>query len=136
TIRAARFIGDLTGHISATERGFVQAQVQPAEWQLPLVLATGNHDHGPKGSAHRRGSLLAHFFPAAPGVAQSALVETLLPRDIENAYYQIVLPRVTLGVLALEWAPRDSTVAWANDVLSRHANDRAIIVTHAYLYDD
>jgi hypothetical protein len=69
-------------------------------------------------------------------VAQSALVETRKPHDIENAYYEIVLPRVTLGVLALEWAPRDSTVAWANDVLSRHANDRVIVVTHAYLYDD
>ena len=135
-IRAALFMGDLTEHNTAPEWRFVQSQVENAEWQLPLVLATGNHDHGHNGNAHKRGTQLTHFFPGAPGVAQAALVETRFPRDIENAYYEIVLPHVILGVLALEWAPRNSTVAWANDVLSRHADDRVIIVTHAYLYDD
>jgi hypothetical protein len=39
-------------------------------------------------------------------------------------------------VLALEWSPRKSAVAWANGVLDAHPTDRVIIVTHAYLYYD
>src|SRR4029078_13656137 len=84
----------------------------------------------------RRGSLLTHYFPQPPGIAQAALAETRSAFAIENAYYRIALPRVTLGVLVLEWAPRTSTVAWANQVLSRYAHDRVIVVTHAYLYED
>ncbi len=69
-------------------------------------------------------------------MAAKMLSETRNRRDIENAYYRIKLPHVTLGVLALEWAPRDSIVVWANAKLARHAGDRVIILTHAYLYDD
>lgn len=135
-IGAALFMGDLTEHDSSSEWEFVREQLGRAEWQVPLVLTTGNHDEGNNGGAHRRSTQLPRYFPNAPGIAQAALVETRNPGDIENAYYRIHLPHVTLGVLALEWAPRTSTVAWANDVLARHGTDRVIVVTHAYLYDD
>jgi hypothetical protein len=135
-IRAAMFTGDLTEHNSPAEWQFVHDQLAAGEWQVPMLLATGNHDHGRNGNARRRGSLLPRFFPQPPGVAQAALAETRKSFDIDNAYYRIALPRAMLGVLVLEWAPRTSTVAWANAVLSRYAHDRVIVVTHAYLYDD
>jgi hypothetical protein len=135
-IRAALFMGDLTEHNAPVEWRFVREHLAPGEWQVPMLLAAGNHDHGRNGNAHKRGSLLSRFFPQPPGIAQTALAETRAPLDIENAYYRIALPRAMLGVLVLEWAPRASTVAWANAVLSRYAYDRVIIVTHAYLYDD
>jgi hypothetical protein len=135
-LRAALFAGDLTEHNSAPEWRFVRDQLMTAQWQVPLVLTTGNHDEGHNGNAHHRVTLLPQFFPEPPGIAQSALAETMRPHQIDDAYYRIELPHVTLGVLALEWAPRASTVAWANEVLSRHADDRVIVLTHAYLYDD
>jgi hypothetical protein len=135
-IRAALFMGDLTEHNAPAEWQFVRDQLDPAAWQVPMLLASGNHDHGRNGHTQRRGSLLTHYFPQPPGIAQAALAETRSAFAIENAYYRIALPRVTLGVLVLEWAPRASTVAWANQVLSRYAHDRVIVVTHAYLYDD
>ena len=135
-IRVALFLGDLTEHNVGSEWNFVRDQLQFAQDRIPLVLTTGNHDEGHNGSAKFRHSKLRDYFPAPPGVASADLVETRQPGRIDNAYYRVALPHVTLGVLALEWAPRASTVKWANGVLSRYASDRVIIVTHAYLYDD
>jgi hypothetical protein len=135
-IRAALFMGDLTEHNAPAEWQFVHDQLDAGEWQVPMLLATGNHDHGRNGHTQRRATLLTHYFPQPPGIAQATLAETRSAFDIENAYYRIALPHVTLGVLVLEWAPRASSVAWANHVLSRYPHDRVIVVTHAYLYDD
>jgi hypothetical protein len=134
-IRAALYMGDLTEHNSRDEWRWFKEQITPFADRLPLLLASGNHDYGHNGDAHRRHTLLTHYFPDPPGIANSLLVDEK-KRSIENAYYRIALPKVTLGVLVLEWAPRASTVAWANAVLARHAQDRVIVVTHAYLYDD
>ena len=135
-IRAVLTLGDLTEHNSRLEWRYVRDGFRRIQDRLPIVLVSGNHDHGEDGSSNRRATLLDNYFPQPPGVAAQALAETRDRHDIENAYYRISLPHVTLGVLALEWAPRDSIVVWANEVLARHANDRVIILTHAYLYDD
>jgi hypothetical protein len=129
-------LGDLTDKNTRPEWEYVRAGLAPVESTLPFVLVTGNHDHGDRGTSNHRGSLLPEYFPKPPGAAADALVETFAPGQIENAYYRVPLAKVTLGVLALEWSPRNATVAWANQVLARHAEDRVIILTHAYLYND
>jgi hypothetical protein len=135
-IRAVITLGDLTESNTEAEWSFVQQGFLPLEERLPLVLVTGNHDHGDSGQANQRRSLFTRYFAEPQGASAEALTETLNPGDRENAYYRVRLPKVTLGVLALEWSPRDKTVAWANDVVKRHAQDRIIVVTHAYLYHD
>jgi hypothetical protein len=135
-IRAVITLGDLTESNTAAEWSFVQQGFSPLEGRLPLVLVTGNHDHGDGGEANLRRSLFSQYFAQPKGASAEALTETLTPGDRENAYYRVQLPNVTLGVLALEWSPRDKTVAWANDVVRRHPKDRIIVVTHAYLYHD
>ena len=135
-LRAAIFLGDITEHNSREEWSWFRDQLAPAADQVPLILTTGNHDEGRNGNAHSRASKMREFFPAPPGRAKMLLAERQSARSPDNAYYRIELPRVTLGILTLEWAPRQSTVIWANQVLSRHEGDRVIVVTHAYLYDD
>jgi hypothetical protein len=135
-VKGVLTVGDLTDKNSPREWRYIREGVRVIENEVPFVLVTGNHDEGDDGTANRRGSLLPEYFPEAPGRAKQALAETLRPGDIENAYYRIELPRVTLGVLALEWSPRTATVAWANGVLAKYPRDRAIILTHAYLYHD
>jgi len=135
-IRVAAFMGDLTEHNSASEWRFFREQIADAADRIPLILASGNHDYGYGGSTHERRTQLGKFFNVPPGAAKASLAATRRSGDIANAYYRIPLPHTTLGVLALEWAPRDSTVRWANDLLDRYSQDRVIIVTHAYLYQD
>ena len=134
-MRAALYMGDLTEHNTREEWRWFRDQLEPFQDRLPILLATGNHDYGHDGDAHLRQTLFDNYFRAPPGAA-APLLATDLRNSIENAYYRIALPRVTLGVLVLEWAPRASTVAWANRVLSQFAHDRVIVVTHAYLYED
>jgi hypothetical protein len=135
-IRGVLTLGDLTDHNTNAEWEYIRDGLRVVENEVPVVLVTGNHDQGDGGAANRRGSLLPRYFAEPPGIARQALVATKTPGDPENAYYRLPLPRVTLGVLALEWSPRLSTIAWANQVLARHPNDRVIVTTHAYLYDD
>jgi hypothetical protein len=129
-------LGDLTDRNTPPEWSYIEENLRGPAATLPVVLVTGNHDHASGGTAGDRSSSFQHIFPRAPGAAQKLLVESMAPGDIENAYYRVRLERVTLGVLALEWSPRAATVAWANRVLDRYPTDRAIVVTHAYLYND
>jgi hypothetical protein len=135
-IRGVITLGDLTDHNTEAEWQYIRDGVKLVEDEVPFVLVTGNHDHGEGGTANQRRSLLPRYFPEPPGLAKQALSEAKTPGDPENAYYRLPLEKVTLGVLALEWSPRLSTVTWANAVLARHPKDRVIVATHAYLYND
>ena len=135
-IRAVIQLGDLTDHNTPAEWDFVRSALLPVSEAVPLALATGNHDHGEGGAAKHRGSLLPRYFGKLGVRTSEASVETKLPGDPENAYYRVRLPKVTLGILMLEWGPRASSVAWANRVLDKYPSDRVIFATHAYLYHD
>ena len=36
-------------------------------------------------------------------------------------------------IIALEWAPRDETIVWANEIMMRHSDRIGIMITHAYM---
>lgn len=129
-------LGDLTENNTDGEWAYVKDAFALVDRELPLLPATGNHDYGDLGKSNRRFTLFQHYFAELPPPAQRALAETQRVGDVENAYYRIRLPKVTLGVLVLEWTPRSAAVQWADDVLARHPDDRVIVVTHAYLYHD
>jgi hypothetical protein len=135
-IQAALTLGDLTENNTEAEWAFVKTSLAPLFDTLPTFLATGNHDYGDGGTANRRFTLFQRTFPEAPPGTVASLVETKDVGDIENAYYRIEIGALSLGVLVLEWSPRTATVGWANEVLERHAADRVIFITHAYLYYD
>lgn len=135
-IRAVIQLGDLTDHNTPAEWDFVRSALAPVSEAVPLALATGNHDHGEGGAAKRRGSLLPRYFGQLGVRSSEALAETKDAGDPDNAYYRVKLPKVTLGLLVLEWGPRASSVAWANRMLEKYPSDRVIFSTHAYLYHD
>ena len=135
-IRAVIHLGDITEHNSPKQWEFARARLDRVARYLPLALATGNHDYGDGGSANRRVTLFIRYFGRPGPATRRALVETLAPGDLTNAYYAIPLAGVQIGLLVLEWCPRRKTVGWAHRVLARHSRDRVIVVTHAYLYDD
>jgi hypothetical protein len=129
-------LGDLTDRNSAEEWEFVRDALSPIEPGFPLLLTTGNHDVGENGTTNDRLSLLSKYFDEPWAQSSGALRATMTPGNIENAFYSLDVGRLRLGVLMLEWSPRRATVAWANGVLTRFADHRVIIATHAYVYDD
>lgn len=129
-------VGDLTDHNSDTEWAFFHQAVAPLFERVPLVLTTGNHDHGEEGAARSRGSGLLRTFGEPPVRSRELLAATPDGGNWENAYYRLPVGKATLGVLTLEWSPRDAVVGWAGEVLDRYPGDRLVFSTHAYLYHD
>ena len=55
---------------------------------------------------------------------------------LENSYHLVSIAGRDWILLVLEMGPRDEVVAWANEVLERHRERLALLVTHAYLFRD
>ena len=55
---------------------------------------------------------------------------------IENNYHLFNANGQKWIIVGLEWGPRDTTLEWADKILQKHSNRKALIFTHAYLYDD
>ncbi|MCG5053672.1 MAG: metallophosphoesterase [Myxococcales bacterium] len=100
----------------------------------PLLLSTGNHDHGLNGAGVPRGTKFDQYFPLSRFAGMPTFGGAL--DTAENSYHLVDINGEPWVVLGLEWAPRDTTLAWAKGVLAAHANRRAIVTTHAYMYFD
>jgi hypothetical protein len=110
--------------------------------EVPYVLSTGNHDHGPSGNASNRNTRLNDTFqpeqnPLNDPENGGILAGTMESGKLENAYYDFTAPdgRQFL-ILSLEWGPRQEVVDWAKGIagLEQYQNHMAVLVTHSYLY--
>jgi 3',5'-cyclic AMP phosphodiesterase CpdA len=91
--------------------------------QLPYLITMGNHDLSPG-----RASLAPKYF--------SAEAEAFEEGRIDNSYAVVRIAGHDWLVLGLEFGPRNRVVAWAEQVLSAHAQLPVVLFTHAYLYSD
>lgn len=145
--------GDLVEHndwLNPNEREANQAGKQ--QWEavassfarldgkVPYVAATGNHDYGVKNIENRR-SHYNTYFP----VDKNPLSQRLL-RDVghdakgnpslTNATYEFKSPQgKDFLVMVLEFAPRDTVISWALDVVNqeRYRDHTVILLIHSYL---
>lgn len=113
-----------------------RAAMSILDGQVPYAIATGNHDHGSTGVSSDRTTVVNDFFPVSHFTNWPTFGGTWEPNRIENSYHLFSAGGVDWIVLALEWGPRNSPVAWANQVLANYPDRRAILITHAYMYHD
>ncbi|HEY4185379.1 MAG TPA: metallophosphoesterase [Polyangia bacterium] len=122
---------------------------EPAQWQvasqalhqlddqLPYVITAGNHDYGGNENLADRMGMGSAYFPVADFARFPWFQGTFEPDHIENSASLFTVPGGGQWlVLALEFGPRDETLAWANSLLATYHDTPAIIITHAYLYRD
>lgn len=118
----------------------------PAQWQLaqenldglrgvvPFGLAVGNHDMTKDGDA----SLFSAHFPAASfrqypwygGTFESAKPAEALYGDNVNSFQLFSAGGLDFVFIHLECNAPDPVVAWADALLTKYANRRALISTH------
>jgi Calcineurin-like phosphoesterase len=98
---------------------------------IPYLVPAGNHDEG----SDRQG-LMDQFFPASRSSQYAWFGGTFEPDRTENSYATVAIGDTTWLLLALEFGPRNAVVTWADGVLKANADKPAILVTHAYLYND
>lgn len=101
---------------------------------VPYALARGNHDLFQGYS--RVGGLMDSFFRASDFLRHSWFRETFESERMDDSFLLVDLNGQRWVVLALEYGPRDAVLDWAGAILDRHKDLPAILVTHAYLYDD
>ncbi|MCQ0112226.1 3',5'-cyclic AMP phosphodiesterase CpdA [Zhouia amylolytica] len=108
--------------------------------KVPYILAAGNHDFGYKNVENRKTNYIK-YFPAHRNLMNARALRAVgknadeMP-SIENAAYEFVSPHDRKFLFVnLEFAPRDTTLEWAKEVLAqdRFQQHTAVVLTHSYL---
>jgi hypothetical protein len=110
---------------------------------VPYVVVAGNHDYYGAGWTQNRETMIDSYFPVATFASTPWFKGTFEPNRIANHYQVFEVPSAGGSaikdqwlVLSLEFGPRDEVLAWADAIVKQYAPIPAMIVTHAYLYDD
>ncbi|HLA85411.1 MAG TPA: metallophosphoesterase [Thermoguttaceae bacterium] len=103
---------------------------------VPYAIVPGNHDYPNGGKSAARTILMNDYFPPSRFEKWPTFGGTMTPGRIENNFHLFEAGGKKWVVVGLEWGPRDKTLAWADGILRKYADRKAIVFTHAYLYDD
>lgn len=139
-------VGDITQTEHHEEWKIADTAFKTLDNHVPYLLCSGNHDMGyspeHRETSHSRQSLFGSYFPPSRFTGNS-LYDSHFGKNktqhfyekgkIENYYLFLEAGGMKFLLLALEFKPRDQTLAWANEVVAAHPDRRIIIVTHNYL---
>ncbi|WP_145060116.1 metallophosphoesterase [Adhaeretor mobilis] len=131
--------GDVTEHNSVTQWDRGLTSMNLLNGVVPYAIATGNHDHGPSGFSGNRDSLFNdpnYFGPGSPYANQASVGGFFETGKTDNSYHTFNAGGQDWLVLALEWAPRDEVVVWADQIVQNHPDHLTMMATHAYMYYD
>jgi hypothetical protein len=129
--------GDIVDNDSDAQWAPAAASMHRLDGIVPYVLSAGNHDYSGSGWSASRVTLIDNYFPVSTFASYSWFKGTFEPNHIENNYELFDVPGGGQWlIISLEFGPRDSVLAWANAMAKKYASTPAIVVTHAYLYED
>lgn len=108
--------------------------------KVPYILAAGNHDFGYK-NVENRSSNYNEYFPTYRNLSNvKTLKEAGKNKEgkptLQNAAFEFTSPHNRKFLfLNLEFAPRDTVIYWAQDVVKKEAyKDHTVaVLTHSYL---
>jgi len=100
---------------------------------VPYTLNPGNHDLGPNGNAVNRNTYLNDYFPSGPIENWGSWGGAFENGHQENTYHLFSAGGRKWLVMALEFAPRDAVLEWANEVVDMFPDRLVLVVTHNYL---
>lgn len=135
-IRHVFHLGDITNNNTDPEWQNAAGSLALLDDVVPYLLVPGNHDYGPRGDASTRDGGLNRFFSYDTAARSPSFGGAREPGKLDNTYHLFAAGGHAWIALALEWAPRDEVIHWADDIMLQHPNRLGILVTHAYLHDD
>ncbi len=136
SIAAVFHEGDITNRNTPEQWENAREAMQHLWGKLPVICAPGNHDTGPGGNGATHESLMSKYLPKRDFAKHTSFKGTLDPGRTENNFSLFEAGGIKWIGIALEWAPRDRALAWANELLTEYSDRRAILVTHAHTYFD
>jgi Calcineurin-like phosphoesterase len=135
-IRYVLGLGDITDKNTERQWRHAKEAIAELDGRVPYALASGNHDYTPHGDSASGRSGMNKFFPPSSFQKWPTFGGVMKQDDITNSYHLFRAGKTDWIVMVLQWAPSDAAVKWANEVLAKYPKRKAILVTHAYLYDD
>ncbi len=131
-------LGDITNNNAPAEWENAVAAMRLLDGVTPYFLVPGNHDYSDGGTCSDRTTHLNEYFSVGQfqGTPNFGGTYDKEPDRLENSYHTFSAEGRDFLVLALEFGPRRDVVRWANQVVSRHKDRAAILITHAYMYFD
>jgi predicted MPP superfamily phosphohydrolase len=132
-------LGDIVdGGGDVTQWQNADAAVRLLDGHVPYMMAIGNHDYDQNNPAGRTASTKnfnAFFGPAR--YAGAPWYKGSFPAGSNENFYGIVnVNGRNYLIVVLEFAARDSALAWADGILKANQDKDAIIVTHMFTYAD
>ncbi len=135
-IKYVLHLGDLTNNNVTNQWANAWAAMSLLNGQVPYALVPGNHDYGAGGGTADRSTYLNDYFRLTNYTAWPTFGGVMEPGRLDNSYHLFSAGGVDWLVLALEFGPRNRTVAWASQIASNFPARRKILITHAYTYND
>lgn len=100
---------------------------------IDYSIAYGNHDYTPAG---RNTTMFNRYFPLSLFRSFESFGGTMDENKSDNTYYTFRGGETDYLVLAIEYAPDDATIAWADTVVTSHPDHKVIVTTHGYMQGD
>lgn len=131
-IALALHTGDIVDQNVAGQWQVAADALHELDGHVPYLLVPGNHD-----IYVDRSTLLESYF-ALSDLASAGGVEICARNagSLSNGYAIARLRGEPWLFVGLEFAPRDATLDWANEVIAEHRDMPVVLFTHAYLYSD
>jgi predicted phosphodiesterase len=130
-------LGDITNRSTVPEWEVASAAMGRLDHKVPYSISTGNHDYsGSKFTG--RDTHFTEYFPLKKIKEMKNFGGTYDKEsdNLDNNYTLFDAMGRDFIVIALEYAPRNDVVRWANDILKKYKDRTAILTTHAYMYFD
>jgi hypothetical protein len=131
-------VGDITQHNTNSQWQIAAQAHAMLDGKVPYSITTGNHDLGTEGRSNTRETAFAEFFPLEKFKKWPTFggVYDKNPAWNDNAYHLFEAGGRKWIIVTVEFGPRHDVLRWANDVVAKHPDRSAILVTHAYLRPD
>ncbi len=134
-------LGDMTETNSISDWTRAKAAYDIIAGKAPFMFVPGNHDYeggGGNQSSSRDSANMNTYFPLSMfremetyGGSYSEAMG--LADDSSNTWQTLEVNGNKYLLVALEFGPRDSVLAWAGDVIAAHPDHQTIVFTHGYL---
>lgn len=139
-IKFAINLGDITDYNSETEWVLSQQALAEIQGVVPYSFVPGNHEYFIPGSykyagyGYRNLTEMNKYFGNI--YDQQAEFGGSYDGGVENTWHEFEACGNKYLVFAFEYAPRDSVLAWASEIIEAHPNHQVILSTHGYLQAD
>lgn len=135
-IELAIGVGDIVDTPSSTAEWAAASEAYSyLDGVVPYVAPPGNHDVIlNKTNLTRNYTNYNTYFPYSKFSKLSTFGGAFQEGKMENTYHYFDIGGVEYMVIAMEFAPNDAVLAWANQVAADNPDKRIIVETHNYVY--